>query len=187
MDDYEKDLKNYRNKLQELEIKSSSSYDKAILTLSGGAIAISLTFVKSFTNIISTCLLSTSWILWSISIVCMLSSFVTSQFSIRKAINHIDDEKGEEKIFNILHYVTLSLNIISGISFIIGTFLFLTFSIQTITEIKMPKEKTPITFDKETLDKISSQVAEKVISELEKKGQILINPPKRKPNIKEEK
>lgn len=185
MDDYEKDLKNYRNKLQELEVQSSASYDKAILTLSGGAIALSLTFVKSFTNITSTCLLSISWILWTISIVCMLSSFVTSQFSIRKAINHIDDEKDEEKIFNTLHYVTLSLNIISGISFIVGTFLFLTFSIQTITEVEMPKEKTPIVENNGAIDKISSQVAIKVINELEKKGQILINPPKRKPKTEE--
>ncbi|MFH1020899.1 MAG: hypothetical protein V1782_09880 [Pseudomonadota bacterium] len=182
-------MSEYIKAMQNLEIQTSASYDKAILTLSGGALAISITFINSQAIIGPTCLLTISWVLWALSIVSILISLVTGQFSIRKAIKYYIDSKEDikgEKIFNPLHYVTLFLNILSGITFIIGVFLFLTFAIQTTKETKMTNKDIDKIFTQEVIDKISSQIAHKIITELEKKGPLVLYPPKEKPKTDSE-
>jgi hypothetical protein len=42
----DKDLKKYRQSLIDTQIKLSESYDKLLITLSGGALALSITFLK---------------------------------------------------------------------------------------------------------------------------------------------
>ena len=168
--------------MQEQEIQTSANYDKAILTLSGGALAISITFVNSLDNMQPSCLLKISWLLWVISIILILISFETGRHAIRKAIVEYDKEiKDENKIYNSLHYITMFLNWAAGLLFIIGTFLFLTFATQSLTEVKMPSKKLDEIFNQEFADKLSTQITNKIMEEFKKKGPLVLKPPPPKP------
>ena len=46
MPDFEKQISDYRKGLQALEQKMQSEYDKAVMALSGGALGVSMTFLK---------------------------------------------------------------------------------------------------------------------------------------------
>ena len=67
------------------ELEVSGRFDKSVLALSGGALALSLTFVKDFaTKPICTPLLGLAWICFAISIGFIMWSMITSQESLRK-------------------------------------------------------------------------------------------------------
>lgn len=161
-------LREYERLFQDIATKSSEQYDKAILTLSGGAIALSVTFVKSFDKVSEICLLSISWVAWSISILSVIISFLTCQFGIRKALKHIKKHKNVDGINNGYNDVTSFLNILSGATFIIGTVLFLSFANQTIKGDAMTKETKILT--EQQINELAQKISENVITELNKKG-----------------
>ena len=88
-------LSRYRQSLVTMEQAMQSEYDKAVIALSGGALAVSLTFLK---DIIGTKglqlprLLWTSWGLFGTSILCVLLSYVTSAKACRCALNQTDEQ-----------------------------------------------------------------------------------------------
>lgn len=78
-----------RRALVEAEKSGSQQFDKAILTLAAGALAISLTFIKNIAphpKDWTIYFLLASWIGFIISLVCTLCSFLTSQAAFRKQI-----------------------------------------------------------------------------------------------------
>lgn len=83
----------YREWLVSADQKSQESFDKTVLTLSGGALALSFAFIKDIVgdgSIISAGLLVASWCAWAASLSCVLVSFLFSQFALRKAISQVD-------------------------------------------------------------------------------------------------
>ncbi len=79
----------YRQQLITLEQKSVESFDKTVIALSGGALGLSLTFVKEIVdlaNALQTQWLLTAWICWTTSLLCVLLSFWLSAKAMRKAI-----------------------------------------------------------------------------------------------------
>lgn len=87
-------LKEYRQHLVETLQKVSESYDKTVITLSGGALAVSFTFIKDFvgTNQAENPeLLFWSWVLLSISLGSVLLSLFFGTLAFRKAIRQVDD------------------------------------------------------------------------------------------------
>jgi hypothetical protein len=121
---------NYRAYLEqrqfynEKEFEMSERYDKWILTLSGGSLAVSLTFLEKFgSNPIpwTKALLGGCWLLLLVTIICGLSSFLTSQSAFRRQRDILDDsldDKAKSNQRNCLACTTNGLNIASLICFI---------------------------------------------------------------------
>jgi hypothetical protein len=115
---------------------SATQFDKAILTLAAGALALSLTFVKELvpspdgTTIF---LLACSWGAFIGSIVLTLSSFQLSMFAYMRHDKIIDTIYAapdiDRSIFkNRWNRITIALNICSLVVFIVGT-VFLTYAV----------------------------------------------------------
>ena len=86
-------LKEYRDWLVKADQKETLNFDKAIMTLSSGALGISITFLhdivsnpKPYTNI----WLLLSWSFLAGSLTTILLAYIFSTRSLRKAINQVD-------------------------------------------------------------------------------------------------
>ena len=93
MTEFEQQLFQYRTSLLDLEQKMQSSYDKAVMALSGGALGLSFTFLRDVAKAnplnYTQCLL-VAWICWGLSVTCVLCSFLTSAIALRKATEQTD-------------------------------------------------------------------------------------------------
>lgn len=129
MDD---ELKEYRALLIEAEQKAQEDFDKTVLTLSGGALGISFAFVKDIIGdepIIHACYLLTSWIIWGISVLCVLASFYFSQQALRKTISQLDADKiYEQSPGGWYSRLTAILNALGGVLFLVGVVLIVIFA-----------------------------------------------------------
>ncbi len=90
-----------REELLKRQFSNSESYDKAILTLSSGFLALSLTFIKGVLppgEIRSIGVLYASWIVLSLAIICTVLSFRISDAAINRQLVQIDRyyEGGDE-------------------------------------------------------------------------------------------
>ncbi len=117
----------YRDFIIDAEQKSQDSYDKAVLSLSGGALGISIAFIKDIIGskpFSMKLFLFFSWGLWGVSILCILFSYFFSIKALRKTRRQIDKGKiFDEKPGGKYSKLTDRLNIISGICFAIGVLL----------------------------------------------------------------
>lgn len=128
----------YRNWLVQTEHKASVAFDRAVMTLSGGALAISLTFIN---DVIvspqpgSVILLALAWGCLALSIGFILTSMLTSQRALRKAIIQVDTNQiYKEKPGGLLARLTNWLNIAACLAFILGIALLAWFAIANMTE-----------------------------------------------------
>lgn len=123
-----------RRLLIEAEQKGAQQFDKAILALAGGALAISITFIKNIAPhpIIETIyLLERAWIAFILSLLSTLCSFLTSQSACRRQRDIIElEESHNEK--NKYATCTKWLNIFSIIFFILGIAYLSIFCIENI-------------------------------------------------------
>ena len=129
--EFEDRLSSYRQSLIAAEQSMQGEYDKGVLTLSGGALGISLVFLKDVVGtrplVHSECLLA-SWIVWGLSIAFVLSSYFTSTKALRRAVTDTD----ERTIYITLAQsgwatATKVLNALGGICFFVGIILIVTF------------------------------------------------------------
>ena len=124
-------LDNYRKSLNSLEQKSQESYDKTVLMLSSGALAVSITLIKDFLGVEelqSLCLLFMAWIAWCSSVTSVLLSHYFSRLAVREAIKQVDNDKiYKENAGGRFDKFTASLNNLSGLFFILGLFLLIFF------------------------------------------------------------
>ena len=176
-----------RRSLVEASHSSAEQFDKYILTLSTGALALSITFLK---NIAPTPLTESIIFLvlsWSCLIICTLLtlvSFLTSQKACSKQVeilekNYLPDEElGNSK--NYMSDLTTWLNRLSIFFFIIGVSLFAIFSIKNINNQKG---------DTQVAQNKSQQVKEGFVPPktpaqptLQKKGYVPPPPPKQPKN-----
>jgi preprotein translocase subunit SecG len=130
--DYETYLK-YRFSLDTAELEVSGRYDKWVLTLSGGALGLSITFLdKIAKNPIpeTKFYLACAWAFFVISLVLGLISLLTSQSSIREGRDNLDKMLEKKPLGKVGLYskVTNALNWLSGSAFVIGTVLLCVFS-----------------------------------------------------------
>ena len=130
------DLKTkYRDMLIDLEQKTMASYDKTLITLSTGALGLSIVFIneilpKEFDFI---CCLIFAWVMWGLSLSLILISFYFSSLAFRKSIQQIDNDVIDKEVpGGVFTRVCNILTPISGSLFIIGAFFFLIFVIKNI-------------------------------------------------------
>lgn len=121
----------YRKRLGELESQAQDSYDKAVITLSGGALGLSLIFVKDVagpTGLPHLHLALTAWLLWTISLGCVLWSFYSSRAALRWTIRKFDQGADLSKgAGGFAEKMTQVFNIASGATFIGGAVAFVLF------------------------------------------------------------
>lgn len=129
MDD---DLKKYRYTLQDTLRFLNESYDKILIMLSGGALGLSITFLKdiiSLAKVKHSELIMFSWFAFIISLAAVLGRVFFGLEAYRKAISQVDDGS----IYNkrpggIYSLITKCLHIISAVSLLVGLLLISIFS-----------------------------------------------------------
>ena len=160
MDEDKKEKTNYEVYLEERKVlvqaqkEESRQFDKAILTLAAGALAISITFINQIAphpKPWTICFLAWGWVAFVTSLISTLISFLTSQKACRKQIAMLEydffDKKESESNKQKNNWViwTSRLNIASIVTFVIGVILLLIFSFSNIgsskEEVVMPNKE----------------------------------------------
>ena len=137
----------YRNGLITAEQKSQDNYDKTIVSLSGGALGISLIFIKDIIGTSSPVLTWTviaAWSFWAASLMSVVISHFLSRMALRKAILQADKGDFTEGVGGCAAKATQIFNAISGILFVIGIVLFIIFSANNIGSKDMSNNKEPV-------------------------------------------
>jgi hypothetical protein len=127
------DMQEYRRSLVALQQDAQVDYDKAILTLSGGALGISFAFFRDITAKLTTThagFLLGAWICWALSLTAALAGFYTSVGAFQKIIQQID--KGREPDVNKANAPTKLLNKVAGALFVPGVFCAILFLYQNL-------------------------------------------------------
>ena len=129
-----------RKLLLQAEKEGIQQFDKAILTLAAGALAISITFIDQIAphpKSETIYFLVGGWVAFIISLIVTLASFLTSQKACSKQIAILEhdyfesaSEPNNQK--NNLAIWTSRLNIASIVAFVIGVILLASFSILNI-------------------------------------------------------
>lgn len=126
-DEYQ-DYLDERKELVISERETACQFDKAILTLAAGALALSITFINYIAPTpkpSSICLLIIAWTFFGISILSTLISFLTSQAACRRQREILDDKSTSGK--NLAAVWTNRLNYVSIFFFIVGVFFLIIF------------------------------------------------------------
>jgi len=129
-------LDEYRNFLSNAEQAASTSYDKAVMTLAGGAFGLSFVFLKDFLGPAKPQgmgLLISGWVLLALSIVSILVSILTGRWSLRKAISQLDQQKiYSEKPGAWLSLLTETLNVLAAVFFVGGVAFLAWFAVKNV-------------------------------------------------------
>lgn len=129
-------LKKYRQQLTEIEQKIGDSFLKTLLTLSGGALGLSLAFIKDIVGenpMVNPKILVASWSLLTISLASILLSLYLGISAYRHAINQID--KGtiyKESVGGLCAKAMPYCNFISISTFISGVIFLFIFAFKNI-------------------------------------------------------
>jgi len=126
------EMQQYYATLLDADHQASISFDKAIMTLSGGALGISITFLHDVvpnplpeTKIF----LAASWIVFIASLTTILVSYLTSMASLRKTMEQVfNGTIHKEKPGGYLTTVTVFLRNTSVVCFVLGVISFLFFA-----------------------------------------------------------
>lgn len=117
-------MASYRQHLVLAEQKAQEDYDKAVTSLSGGALAVSFAFLEKVVGsgpAQSPGLLFSAWVLWAASISCVMVSYLLSRQALRKAITQVDTKAIHiRRPGGVMSLATEALNIASGALFIVG-------------------------------------------------------------------
>lgn len=119
----------YRAKLNSVQQKMQSEYDKTVIALSGAAFSASWFFLRDISpnkQIHITCLIEFAWFFWAVSILAVLASYYSSSMALERAIQQVDQGKiTGTGMGGILNTFTKAFNIISGSAFFAGVILFI--------------------------------------------------------------
>jgi hypothetical protein len=119
--------------LVQADLAASQDADRAILTLSSGALAISLVFVHDVapTHPAGKAWLVAAWVLFAVSILVTLVSYKTSRAALRAEILRID-HKADRTHPTCWGYVTSAFNWLSALCLVSGVATLLVFAAKNI-------------------------------------------------------
>lgn len=131
------------------ELEMSGRYDKWILTLAGGALGLSITFIEKIaTHPVpeTLCWLKGSWFFLILALLLALVSLVTSQSAIRENRAELESANSESRAPKLRfrkHFTLLTncLNWSSLGAFILGVILLCVFSLNNIHSSVTPQNK----------------------------------------------
>jgi len=119
----------FRRHLVEATQKSTELFDKAVLTLSGGALSVSIVLLDRISRVkveLGWCLLL-AWSLWVVSLASSLFSHWCSIQALCVAVNELDHQPHKTKLGGWMSPITGFLTLIAGLAFLAGMFAFLFF------------------------------------------------------------
>ena len=126
----------YRKQLVEFEQKIGEGFDKTLIALSGGALGLSIAFIKDIvgaTAMTHECYLIASWSFWALSLGSILFAFYFGQLAYRKAITQVDNKTIHTEVTGGKYATIVNwLNAIGAISFLLGVILIIAFSIKNL-------------------------------------------------------
>ena len=120
-----KESQDYLQLMRELETQSQVHYDKLVVYLSGGAMALSFAFIRDVVGttgpvyFVET--LAWAWSMWLASLVFALGSHYASTLALRKASNEFDGSKTKYP-GGIYTTIVRFLNPVSGLAFLVGAY-----------------------------------------------------------------
>lgn len=124
--EYEEEIAKYRNVLVATQQKLNESYDKLIVALSGGALGLSLTFLKDLVNIenmVRPTLLLFAWAMFVVSIASVLGEILFGLQAHKKAISQIDaSTSASDKFGGLYGVISTFLQRTAAITLVIGLF-----------------------------------------------------------------
>lgn len=125
------ETKCYRDLLRQADKENLQEYDKSILALSGGGIAISFAFLEQLggkSPDLATLALA-AWLSWGLSIASVLVSFILAHHSLRIALRQIETGgEGNEAPGGKFTVATTYFNYASGSLFLLGMAFIFTFA-----------------------------------------------------------
>ncbi len=139
-----------RKDLLARQLSNAEQFDKAVLTLSSGALGLSLAFIKDVVPIDEAqgfAVLVFSWWLFSFAIISTVISFIVSQLAIARQLTYarkyyIDNKSEYSKKRNIWAEVTDYLNCLSGVLFVVAVVLTVTFVSSNLGSVQMATDKS---------------------------------------------
>jgi len=143
-EDERKEYLEERRLLIEAESQSVQSFDKAMLTLSAGALALSITFIRELApEPKNLCCLYLTWASFCLSLLSTLASFLTSQSSMRRQRDILDASQEERDSKddgvniggsqrNVWIPITKWLNCFAIMFFVVGVFCLAAFAAANI-------------------------------------------------------
>lgn len=130
------EMQEYRRTLQTLEQKSQESYDRTVISLSGGALGISFALVAAMVDKWppnGPYWLFAAWGAWTFSVSAVLFSFMCSQRALRKAVEQVDAHSADSaRLGGRFDRLTCILNGIAGLLFLGGVLAIGVFAISNI-------------------------------------------------------
>jgi hypothetical protein len=85
-----------RKRLTDLHEKATDAFDKAVMTLSGGALGISIAFIHDVAHHPKDRgIIAASWAAFSLSLLLILWSFLSSERAVVKMVHQHDHEVGD--------------------------------------------------------------------------------------------
>lgn len=136
----EKATAEYRASLLTCDKSSVEEYDKAVMTLSGGAIGLSFTFFNDIGRE-GAGFLFFAWVCWGFSVTAVLCSHFFSHLAMRRALSDLDEGKlNYAKPGRLWDTAINVLNPTGGILFLIGVLLLTVFVWCNVT----PNAKNPV-------------------------------------------
>jgi len=118
-----------RKRLTDLHEKATDAFDRAIMTLSGGALAVSLTFIHDVArHPTHKWTLATAWSCFAASLLLILSSFLTSERAIVRMVKQLDEETEEIPRGRL----TDVLNWGAALAFVVGVIFLVLFALLNI-------------------------------------------------------
>jgi len=128
-----------RKSLNEAERESARSFDKAIITLSAGALGFSITFIRQIASdprSDTLWFLAVAWVALGLALLAILFSFLLSQSAIRRQRDILDEEQENKtparQQVNVPAIYTNRLNWIAMGFFVIGVAFLAIFSFENL-------------------------------------------------------
>jgi len=121
----------HRKFLVQANHQSSRDFDKAVMTLAAGALALSVTFMKAIAPAPepgSLFWLRFSWGLLVLSLLAILVSFLLSQYATRNAIKELDERRAKGQPGGAWSRLTSALNVLAAGTLVLGLGFFLVFA-----------------------------------------------------------
>lgn len=134
-DGMDEELEPYRKTVVEADQKSLDSYDKTVITIASGALALSLTLIKDLqpAHVRAACLLFVAWAFLAATLLIVLASFLMSHLALRKTLDQLDAgewNRGRKhpKVGGSLTIFVSVLNAAGGLSVVFGITALLAFA-----------------------------------------------------------
>lgn len=110
---------------------ASQTYDKLVVALGGGALGLSLAFMRDVVQSPESGTvgwLAWAWVLLALSLLCTFTSLLTSQAALRLGMHQLDEEDGA-RLGGAWTVATWTLNIAAGVLLVTGVLLLVVFAL----------------------------------------------------------